>query len=163
MNNYQLDTSWCLWYHSIKDNNWRKNSYKNIYTIRNLYDLKSINDIIQTIHLQNSMFFIMREGIFPTWEDPDNRDGCCISYKIPNAILKEQFIMILNNTLSEDILLDRTNTEYLNGLSIIPKKEFNIVKIWLRKHDEKFNESLKEYEPHFTKDKSLIKKHELSD
>jgi len=105
----------------------------------------------------------MREGIFPTWEDPDNRDGCCISYKIPNAILKEQFNMILNNTLSEDILLDKTNTEYLNGLSIIPKKEFNIVKIWLRKHDENFNESLKEYEPYFTKDKSLIKKHELAD
>ena len=163
MNNYQLNTNWCLWYHSINDTNWKKNSYKNIYTMRNLYDLKSINDIIQTIHLQNSMFFIMREDIFPTWEDPDNREGCCISYKIPNAILKDQFNMILNHILSEDILIDNTNIEYLNGLSIIPKKEFNIVKLWLRKHDEKFNESLKEYEPYFTKDKSLIKKHELSD
>ena len=125
--------------------------------------MKAINDIIETIHLQNSMFFIMREGIFPTWEDPDNREGCCISYKIPNAVLKEQFNMIMNNTLSEDIILDKTNTEYLNGLSIIPKKEFNIVKLWLREHDENFNESLKEYEPYFTKDKSLIKKHELAD
>jgi len=163
MNNYQLNTNWCLWYHSIKDTNWNKNSYKNIYTIRNLYDLKAINDIIQTIHLQNSMFFIMREDIFPTWEDPDNREGCCISYKIPNAFLKEQFNMILNNTLSEDILIDNANTEYLNGLSIIPKKEFNIVKLWLREHDKNFNESLKEYEKYFTKEKSLIKKHELSD
>jgi hypothetical protein len=162
MNNYQLNTNWCLWYHSIKDTNWKKNSYKNIYTIRNLYDLKAINDIIQTIHLQNSMFFIMREDIFPTWEDPDNREGCCISYKIPNAILKDQFNMILNNILSEDILITKTNTEYINGLSIIPKKEFNIVKLWLRKHDENFNESLKDYEPCFTKDKSLVKKHELS-
>jgi hypothetical protein len=70
--------------------------------------------------------------------------------------------MILNNILSEDILITKTNTEYINGLSIIPKKEFNIVKLWLRKHDENFNESLKDYEPCFTKDKSLVKKHELS-
>lgn len=162
MNSYQLNTNWCLWYHSIKDTNWKKNSYKNIYTIRNLYDLKSVNDIIQKIHLQNSMLFIMREGIFPTWEDPDNREGCCISYKIPNSVLKEQFDLILNNMLSEDILLDKANVDYLNGLSIIPKKEFNIVKLWLRNPDENYTESLKEYEPHFVKDKSFFKKHELS-
>ena len=162
MNSYQLNTNWCLWYHSIKDTNWKKNSYKNIYTIRNLYDLKSINDIIQTIHLQNSMLFIMREGIFPTWEDPDNREGCCISYKIPNSVLKEQFDIILNNMISEDILLDKENIDYLNGLSIIPKKEFNIVKLWLRQPDETYNESLKEYGPHFVKDKAFYKKHELS-
>jgi len=162
MNNYQLNTNWCLWYHSIKDTNWKKNSYKKIYTIRNLYDLKAMNDIIQTIHLQNSMFFIMREDIFPTWEDPDNREGSCISYKIPNALLKGQFNMILNHILSEDILLDKKNSEYINGLSIIPKKEFNIVKLWLRKHDENYTDSIKEYEPHFVKTKAFLKKHELS-
>jgi hypothetical protein len=104
----------------------------------------------------------MREDIFPTWEDPDNREGSCISYKIPNALLKGQFNMILNHILSEDILLDKKNSEYINGLSIIPKKEFNIVKLWLRNQDENFTESLKEYEPYFIKDKSLFKKHDLS-
>ena len=82
MNNYQLNTNWCLWYHSINDTNWNKNSYQNLYTIKNLYDLKSLNDSIEKIHLQNGMFFFMRENIFPTWEDPDNREGCCISFKI---------------------------------------------------------------------------------
>ena len=163
MKNYQLNTNWCLWYHSINDNNWKKNSYKNIYTMRNLYDLKTLNSIIEKIHLQNSMFFIMREDIFPTWEDPDNRSGGCISYKIPNGDLKEQFDMILNNIVTEDILIDSSNTEYLNGLSIIPKKEFNILKLWIRNNDENYTDSLREYEPHFVKSKALLKKHELSD
>jgi hypothetical protein len=105
----------------------------------------------------------MREDIFPTWEDPDNRQGCCISFKIPNNILKEQFDLILNNILSEDILKDKENSDYLNGFSIIPKKEFNIVKLWLRNHDENYTEHLNTYEPNFIKDKALIKKHELSD
>jgi len=163
MNNYQLNTNWCLWYHGINDKNWKNSSYKNIYDICNAHDIKFLNETIQTIHLQNSMLFIMREGIFPTWEDPDNREGCCISFKIPNNILKEQFDLILNRILSEDLLKDKENIEYLNGLSIIPKKEFNIVKLWLRRSDENFTDSLKEYEPCFTKEKSLIKKHVLSD
>ena len=162
MNNYQLNTNWCLWYHSINDTNWKKNSYKNLYTIQNLYDLKGINNTIDKIHLQNSMFFIMKENIFPTWEDPDNREGCCISFKISGSVLKEQWDLIMNNILIEDILKDKSNSEYLNGISISPKKEFNIIKLWLRKNDESYTDHLKEYEPYFTKDKSLIKKHELS-
>ena len=162
MDNYQLNTNWCLWYHSINDKKWTKSSYKNLYTLRNLYDLKSINDIIKKIHLQNSMFFIMREDIFPTWEDPDNREGCCVSFKIPSSTLKEQWTFIVNRILIEDILNDKTKTDYINGISIAPKKEFNIVKLWLRKNDENYTDHLKEYEPYFTKDKSLIKKHELS-
>ena len=107
-------------------------------------------------------FFFMRENIFPTWEDPDNREGCCISFKISGGILKEQWDFIMNNVLIEDILKDKSNSEYLNGISISPKKEFNIVKLWLRQNDENYTDHLKEYEPYFTKDKSLIKKHELS-
>ena len=64
MNNYQLNTKWCLWYHSINDTSWKNSSYKNLYTFENLYDIKNIQDSIQKIHLQNGMFFIMREDIF---------------------------------------------------------------------------------------------------
>ena len=163
MNNYQLNTNWCLWYHSINDTSWKNSSYKNLYTISNLYDIKSINDIIQKIHLQNGMFFIMREDIFPTWEDPDNREGCCISFKIPGQVLVEQWTMIMNLILTEDILKDKEKSNSINGISIAPKKEFNIVKIWLRGHDENYEEWMKEYEPFYTKEKALLKKHELSD
>jgi len=163
MNHYQLNTNWCLWYHSINDTNWKKNSYKNLYTLKNLYDIKSLNDTIGKIHLQNGMFFLMRENIFPTWEDPDNREGCCISFKISSNILKEEWDSIMNLVLIEDILKDKENSEYLNGISISPKKEFNIIKLWLRGDGENYNHFLKEYEPHFIKEKALIKKHELSD
>jgi len=163
MEKYDLETPWILWNHGIHDKSWTNDSYKNIYTINNLYDFKSYQNIVKIEHLQNSMFFIMREDIFPTWEDPDNRQGCCISFKIPNNVLKEQFDFILNNILSEDILIDKNNKDYLNGFSIIPKKEFNIVKLWLRNHDENYEKHLNIYESHFLKEKALIKKHELSD
>ena len=73
---YELNTSWILWYHSIKDTTWTKSSYKQFYTFNNLYDYKLFEELIQLNHLQNGMFFLMREGIFPNWEDPDNSEGC---------------------------------------------------------------------------------------
>ena len=161
---YKLNTNWCLWYHSINDQTWTKSSYKKLINIKNLYDLKAINDIIQPFHLQNGMFFLMRENIFPTWEDPDNREGCCVSFKVSGSALKEQWNHIINEILTENIFIHSNNIDihYLNGISIAPKKEFNIIKIWLRNHDINYHQTLKEYEPYFMKDKALIKKHELS-
>ena len=159
MDDCKLNSNWCLWYHSINDNSWTNNSYKLIYTIRNLYDIKLINDTILTHHLQNGMFFIMRENIFPTWEDPENREGCCISFKVPGSSLKKQWDFILNRLLTEDIMKDQQMYSKINGLSISPKKEFNIVKLWLRENNENYTEFIKEYPPFFVKDKSIHKKH----
>lgn len=162
MDDYKLNTNWCLWYHSINDNSWTNNSYKLVYTIRNLYDIKLINDTILTHHLQNGMFFIMREGIFPTWEDPDNREGCCISFKVPGSTLKNQWDFILIRLVTEDLVKDQVNYSKINGLSISPKKEFNIVKIWLRENNENYTELIKEYPPFYIQSKSIHKKHTLT-
>ena len=35
---YELNTSWVLWYHSIKDTSWTKSSYKQMFTFTNIYD-----------------------------------------------------------------------------------------------------------------------------
>jgi hypothetical protein len=162
MEQYPLNTNWCLWYHSINDKQWNKQSYKHIYTLTNLYDIQGLHEVIQKIHLQNGLFFLMREDVFPTWEDPDNREGCCVSYKVPGQILKEQWAAIVDRILTEDILKDKDQWNQVNGLSISPKKEFNIVKIWLRNTIEDYTTLLKEYEPVYTKDKSIVKAHELA-
>jgi len=158
---YPLNTQWCLWYHSINDTSWDKKSYKDLYTIRDLYGLKAMNDTILPHHLQNGMFFIMREDIFPTWEDPENRNGSCLSFKISGSILKEQWNYIVERILTEDILIDKNKSNCINGLSIAPKKEFNILKIWFRDYDEDYSEYIKEYSPYFQHNRALLKKHDL--
>ena len=90
---YKLQTSWILWNHKLNDNNWKNNSYKNIFEINNLYDYKFLENIMTLQNLQNTMFFLMRKDIFPTWEDPDNRDGCCASFKVPLKV----FLKLINS------------------------------------------------------------------
>ena len=103
------------------------------------------------------MFFLMREGIFPNWEDPDNSEGCCISFKIPGQTIKEEFCKILLYCLTEDILNEPSNYEELNGFSIAPKKEFNIAKLWMRNKQSKYSNLLKEVTPCLLEKESMIK------
>ena len=160
MNDYKLKNKWTLWYHSINNKSWTNDSYVKVIELRTLLDYKLLENIFRINHLQNGMFFIMKNNIFPTWEDPNNRLGGCISFKYDNNILKE-FLKLLLLCITNN-LSTKENIKEINGLSISPKKEFNIVKIWTKNYDKNYNEIVKEYEPFVKYDKCIYKKHELS-
>ena len=159
MNDYNLKNKWVLWYHSLKNKSWDNKSYIKVIEIKSLLDYKLLEDIMKINHLQNGMFFLMKNDIFPTWEDPKNRLGGCISFKYNNNILKEWMkiiLLLITENLSDD------NINEINGLSISPKKEFNIVKVWIKDDSKDYMSIVKEYEPLVKLDKSIYKKHELS-
>jgi len=103
----------------------------------------------------------MRDGIFPNWEDPDNSEGCCISFRIPGETIKEEFCKILLSCLTEDILKDPNDSEELNGFSIAPKKEFNIAKLWMRNKQTKYTDLMEKIEPNLLNKDCIIKKNVL--
>ena len=160
MNDYKLKNKWTLWYHSINNKEWTNDSYVKVIELITLLDYKLLENIFRINHLQNGMFFIMKNDIFPTWEDPNNRLGGCISFKYDNNILKE-FLKLLLLCITNNLSTEE-NINEINGLSIAPKKEFNIVKIWTKNYDKNYNEIVKEYEPFVKYDKCIYKKHELS-
>jgi hypothetical protein len=73
----------------------------------------------------------MKHGIAPMWEDPKNKGGGCFSYKIYNKtvvnIWKHVFYAFCGGTL----MVDRENMKYVTGITISPKKNFCILKIWI--------------------------------
>ena len=161
MEKFKINSKWSLWYHSIKDDKWTKESYKKIINISNLLDYYFLQKNFEKQHLQNGMFFIMREDIFPTWEDPENRLGGCISFKILSDDILDSWNKLFKNLISENITLNETDFYEINGISIAPKKEFNIIKIWLRNDTNEYKNIVKQIEPYFKLDNSLYKKHEL--
>ena len=158
MNEYDLKNKWVLWYHSLKNKSWHNKSYIKVIEIKSLLDYKLLEEIMRINHLQNGMFFLMKNDIFPTWEDPKNRMGGCISFKYDNNILNE-WLKILLLCITEN--LSECNKE-INGLSISPKKEFNILKVWIKNDEKDYKILIKEYEPFMKLDKCMYKKHELS-
>ena len=124
---FKLNDIWVLWYHDPNDVNWEIKSYKQVSTISTIGEFWDTYDFLENTVIENSMFFIMRKGINPLWEDPQNVDGGCWSFKIQKGNIKKYWSELSIYLLGENI----TKKERLiNGLSISPKKTFCIIKIW---------------------------------
>ena len=155
----KINNNWSLWIHELSNKSWDNNSYDKIFECNNLFDYNIIKDQIKTHNLQNCMYFFMREDIFPRWEDPENRDGCCISFKVPLKDIKSEWDKLLLRIISEDIHKNIDDFKLLNGISISPKKEFNIIKLWYRESIQSLESNINGYEKYVTNSNSRIKKH----
>jgi hypothetical protein len=137
----KLNSDYKLYFHDPNSYNWKENSYVLLCPITTIECFWSINSLIEC-KINLGMFFLMKENIFPLWDSIDNIDGGSFSFKILKSEVLEYWIKICALLLSEKFLKD-TNIElgkYLNGVSISPKKNFCIIKIWLKKNDI-FNEN----------------------
>ena len=127
----KLSDKWTLWAHLPHDTDWSIKSYKQIFTVSNVEETIAITETLPPILVQNCMLFWMREGIKPTWEDPKNRNGGCFSYKVVNKTVyeswKELTYSILGNTISKQMSF----VDKVTGITISPKKNFCIIKIWM--------------------------------
>ena len=82
---HSLDDKWDLYYHLPQDNNWELSGYTVIInSIEHVEQLLELNAHIHDTIIRNCMLFVMRTGITPMWEDPNNRNGGCFSYKVSN-------------------------------------------------------------------------------
>ena len=159
MDQYNTNNNWSLWYHSINDTSWEKSSYTPMIDINNFFDYKFIVDNFKQNHYQNGMFFCMKEDIFPNWEDPNNRLGGCLSFKVYSKNIVNEWNILLLKCITGSIMENKNNT--INGISISPKKEFNIVKIWFVDNNEDYKDNLIEYGNDFNLETSVYKKHEF--
>jgi hypothetical protein len=130
-----LYDNWTLWVHLPHDTDWTVKSYKKIMTIDSVEAALSLTETLPEKMIKNCMLFLMREGIQPTWEDERNRKGGCFSYKIANksvtSVWKQLSYTLMGETLTKDIKFRNT----INGITISPKKNFCIIKIWLSSCD----------------------------
>jgi len=99
---HKLSTPYVLWYHDINDKSWTKDSYKKIELIDTLERFIQIYKLIGDF--THGMFFLMRDGIFPQWEDEQNINGGFWSFKIykinSNEVWKELTMALIGNTLT---------------------------------------------------------------
>ena len=80
-NENKLNSEWNLYFHDPNSYNWNKESYYKIYTLRNIVDYWILNKEIEN-KIHQGMFFLMRNNIFPLWDNEDNKNGASFSFKI---------------------------------------------------------------------------------
>jgi translation initiation factor 4E len=134
-NLHYLKNKWTLWSHLPNETDWSLNSYKNITNFNTVESILTLYENLPENIIKYCMLFIMKEGITPVWEDEHNRNGGCFSYKINNKfvaqIWKDLSYSLMGETLTEN---DSFNNN-INGITISPKKNFCIIKIWISNCD----------------------------
>ena len=130
-NIHKLSNIWNLWAHLPHDTDWTVNSYKSIYKFNTVEDVIAITETLPEILVKNCMLFVMKEGITPVWEDSKNREGGCFSYKVSNKNVYDVWKDLTYILVGESISSNSSFVNNVTGITISPKKNFCIIKIWM--------------------------------
>jgi hypothetical protein len=129
-----LNDAWVLW---MRDPNnktdWSLQSFHELGRISTIRDFKIFWEAIKD-KMMHGIFFIMREHINPTYEDPSNSDGMGITMKFPENKLHDVWLYLVYRILGETLVKtnDPLQNENINGIQIIPKRKQGFtVKIWI--------------------------------
>ena len=129
---HKLSGGWTLWVHLPHNTDWSIKSYIKLSTFDTVEKAIAIMKTIPSILVTNCMLFLMRDGIMPMWEDPNNKEGGCFSYKVMNPVVYQiwndlAFCVMGNTTSSNKAFVDN-----ITGITVSPKKTWCIIKIWTR-------------------------------
>lgn len=128
-----LNDTWSCYFHDPLDEDWRNESYLKLSDISSAEDYWAYQHLLGD-NLGKGMFFIMREHIFPCWDDPSNINGGCLSIKIPKHEMISFWEQLSARLLSERLLRPEHRSKFwnaVNGISTSPKRNFCILKIWV--------------------------------
>ena len=156
---YKLKNKWNLWAHLPQDPDWTVKGYKKIIQFKTIKESVGITEMLPEGLIKNCMLFIMKDGISPMWEDPKNRNGGCFSYKIANKNVAEVWRDLTYVLIGETISSNIPFVNSVTGITISPKKNFCIVKIWMTNCDHQNPQVVTSDVKYLVPQGSLFKKH----
>lgn len=126
-----LGDSWTLWAHLPHDTDWSIASYKPILTFDTVESAISVTEVLPDQLIKNCMLFLMRKGIQPTWEDERNRAGGCFSYRVSTRQIVPTWKDLTYSLVGETLAPKHDVQAKVNGITISPKKNFSVFKVWM--------------------------------
>lgn len=128
---HKLTDRWTLWAHLPHNTDWSLKSYIPISTFGTIEETIAVTESLPPPLVENCMLFMMRQGINPIWEDPKNRNGGCFSYKVLNKNVTKSWKDLTYRIVGGSIANGASFVKSVTGITISPKKNFCIVKIWM--------------------------------
>lgn len=128
-----LNDIWTVYFHDPYDTNWNTNSYMRLGSISSVEEYWH-HHLSMKSNVHKAMFFIMRDHVFPMWDDPLNLEGGCLSIKVLKENMAEFWDDLCKRSLGETLITNEYAHLWndINGISTSPKKHFCIIKIWIK-------------------------------
>ncbi len=130
---HKLSDNWVLWAHLPHNTDWTSlASYIHIATVETVEEAIAVTELLPVSLVENCMLFMMRKGIVPLWDDPINNDGGCFSYKVLNKNIYSAWRGLTYRIIGGSISNKVGFSDCVHGISISPKKNFCIIKMWMK-------------------------------
>ena len=127
---HKLSNTWTIYAHLPHDTDWTLASYKTLFTTNKMEEFITLTESLPDQLISNCMLFIMKDNIKPIWEDVHNKNGGCFSYKISNKSVSTIWRKFSYKLVGNTIFKNEKIKNNINGITISPKKNFCIVKLW---------------------------------
>ena len=134
---YYLKNNWTYYLHLHDTREWNLESYNKIISFNSVDNAILLNDEIHYDLIKKSMMFLMKEQINPMWEDEQNKNGGCFSFKVLNKDIEYVWKKVYFHLIGCTITKNKLYYENINGITLSPKKKFCILKIWMKNCDLK--------------------------
>jgi len=129
----KFNNEWKVWYHNMNIKDWKITGFEVIHNINNVYDFWTLFKYLSDINFSVVNLFIMRENILPIWEDVMNRNGGTCSIRVNLKQYRALFEEIIIYCLIDKLV--SCHAEEINGISIIIKGNWGLIKILTKNKD----------------------------
>jgi hypothetical protein len=134
---------WSLWYHSPKENKWTPSTYKQVAIFTTWVEFWSLINLIGDGTITNGFFFFMKGNTPPLWENKANIRGGSYSMRVGRNEAFDTYIKYVIGAMVGKAAKSTENN--INGITISPKKGFNIINVWNEDFNKGFLEDLNEF------------------
>ena len=119
---------WTLYFHSPEETKWTLNTFINLGPMKTWREFWTVIEALKVECLSDGMFFMMRNPSPPLWESSQNIRGGCYSFRYQKKDAHNIYLNYIIGAMLGSITLNPENR--INGITISPKRGFNIIKVW---------------------------------
>ena len=116
-----LETPWVLWFHKTKDIDWSAKSFIQLYEMKTIEDFWRLYSNWEQFlpNIETNMYFLMRKGVLPMWEDKHNITGGSWSVKITRTNVFSAWTELSMALIGETITDNNSLSKIVNGISTV--------------------------------------------
>lgn len=118
---------WTLYFHSPQETKWTLNTFTSLGSMKTWYQFWSIVEALQSESFSDGMFFLMRDPSPPLWESHHHIRGGCYSFRCQKKDAADVYLTYIVAAMLDALSVPANR---INGISISPKRGFNIIKVW---------------------------------
>ena len=127
---HKLKDSWVLWSHDADNPSWKLEDYRKHEPFNTVEGFWEIFNGMPSL-INRDMWFLMRKGIPPRWEDPVNKEGGSFKFRVPGERADNTWLTLSMYLVSENMCMKHSDAGLISGISLSPKRgNFCTVSVW---------------------------------